>query len=118
MPFDPQEAIRDIESVLAHKTETNGLGWVTEMSALYLSCIDRWCPPHHSLSKQAHKIDMFPDKSIAKPEQHMRAVLSALLADYRAGRVRTFAEMMRLFSRTCSVSPVFCSNLATSCLRP
>lgn len=108
MPIDKTTALAQIDAVSARRKEL-GQNWVPEnvQEIMTLSCatIKRLAPPGSAYLEQMESVLQNTLKSISRSkdeevEFRLRGILSALRADYDAGRLQSFEELIHadLFS--------------------
>ena len=93
MQIDPTLAIADIDAVLAHKPEGSGHGAVSEVTAMFQACIDRWAPLGLSYRTLADRVAAMRTKDIHAGDQ-LWGILRTLRRDYEKGMIKTFEEMV------------------------
>jgi len=101
MPFDTSDAIADMDRVMGHVSEFEAEPEIAraELTTMLRSCIERWSPPGSSYARMAEHVPLGApadlDQALSDDrEGQLRGILSALMEDYRAGRVRSFIQLV------------------------
>ena len=100
MTVDAKTAVDQIDDVLQKTRNNGGREAYLAAIALYCSAISRLSPPGSQYLVLMKKVSDQPiaDKPYARDEEvkadRLRGILSALKADYEAGRMETFRELV------------------------
>src|SRR6266404_128743 len=108
MPIDKTTALAQIDAIFTRRGEL-GSNWVPEnvqeITTLSCAAIKRLAPPGSAYLEQMESVLRNTVKSISRSkdeevEFRLRGILSALRADYDAGRLQSFEELIHanLFS--------------------
>jgi hypothetical protein len=108
MPIDKATALADIDAVAARRKQI-GKNWVSEnvqeITTLACAAIRRLAPPGSAYLEQMESVLKDTQKSIGRSKEEevefrLRGILSALRADWDAGRLQSFQELVHaeLFS--------------------
>jgi len=80
MNFDKEEALKDIDEVMA-RDSVGGTSGSTSKVVSYLNCIKKYAPRGSAHRDKAEAVDLFPEKRKADPIRYMSGIIHSLRKD-------------------------------------